>query len=81
MIGRYFRAALIFLVTVLLDIIIHQVGGGLLDVAEGGNPPADAPPLVTWGQFFLDWFTTLVLLSLLVYLLVGAWRENQATRY
>jgi hypothetical protein len=80
MLGRFFRAGLIFLVAVLLDILLRAFGDPLInDVAEPSNLPASAPPLVQWGQYFVDYFLLLVLLSLIVYLFVGAWIENQAT--
>lgn len=79
MIGAVFRAALILAVSTLLDIILHEFGDPLLnDVADPSNLPGSAPPLVEWGQSFIDWFYVAVLLSLFVYLLVAAWRDNTA---
>lgn len=69
-----------FTAAVLLDIIFRAIGEPLLnEAADPSKLPADAPPLVDWGTYFIDYFLLLVLLSLLVYLLVGAWIESQAT--
>lgn len=79
MIGHFIRAALIFLVSVLLDTMLRAFGKPLLnDVADPSKLPNSAPPLVDWGFLFIDWFLVMVLLSLLVYLLTQAWLENQA---
>jgi hypothetical protein len=80
MIGRFVRAALIFVVAVLLDIILRGIGEPMMnDVADPSNLPNSAPPLVQWGNLAIDWFLAAVLFSLLVYMIVGAWIENQAT--
>lgn len=81
MLGHFMRAALIFLVAVLLDTIGATFSTALLtDVADPSNLPTDAPPLVDWGHLFADWFLEMTIFSLLIYLLVAAWLENQSTR-
>lgn len=78
MIAQYLRAALVFVVAVLIDALLQTMGSELLGVANADKLPSDAPPLVQWGHLFLDYFLVAVLISLLIYLLVAAWLENQA---
>jgi hypothetical protein len=68
------------MVAVLMDILLAAFGEPLMsDVADPSKLPSSAPPLVTWGNLAVDWWFEAVVFSLLVYLLVGAWIESQAT--
>lgn len=78
MFGHYVRAGLIWLGAALVDMLLKAMGDPLLDVADCSVPPVPGLQICTYGQYLVDYFLFGVTLSLLAYLLMRAWIENQA---
>lgn len=77
MFGRYVRAALIWAGAAVVDMLLAQFGGEMLDIADCSLAPIETD-ICTYAQLTIDWFLFAVTVSLLVYLLFRAWVENQA---
>lgn len=80
MLGDYIRAALIFTIAGLFDMYLAELGKEFLGVASCPSAPIQTN-MCSQTQLAIDYFLVGVALSLIVYLLFAAWRENQAVRY